>query len=47
MEHGAVADLARLDVGWGRCREVSWGGQTAVSRDERSELFVSLKYGLC
>jgi hypothetical protein len=26
MEHGAAADVARPDVGWGRRREVVWGG---------------------
>jgi hypothetical protein len=26
MEHGAAANVARPDVGWGRRREAAWGG---------------------
>ena len=28
MEHGATTDVSRLDTGWGRHREATWGGRT-------------------
>jgi hypothetical protein len=28
MEHGAAANVVRLDVGWGRRCMATWGGQT-------------------
>jgi hypothetical protein len=39
MEHGAAADVAWLDAGWGHCREAAWGvwaARRATTSEARS-----------